>query len=135
MPVWQQRISPVLDAARRLLVVEQERGRQTGQREVTLAPMPPEALARSVAELGVEVLLCGAVSEALRRALEAQGIRVLPHLCGQVERVLQAFAAGNLWREEFCMPGCRRVFQQAMLGQCRRRRRMCRGGRRRHGTG
>jgi predicted Fe-Mo cluster-binding NifX family protein len=124
IPIWQERISPVLDAAARLLVVRQRRGAAVERREVTLGVLTPQTLARSVAELGVEALLCGAVSEGLRRALESEGIRVVSDLCGEVETVLRAFARGRLHREDFAMPGCwRRYGQPEVSSRCRTARR------------
>lgn len=120
IPIWQQRVSPVLDAAARLLVVRRRRGRLTEHREITLGVLAPDALARSVAELGVDVLLCGAVSEGLRQVIELQGVQVVSHLCGEVETVLQAFLSGNLGREEFCMPGCWRRYFHPKVAQRRR---------------
>jgi predicted Fe-Mo cluster-binding NifX family protein len=106
MPVSQERISPVLDAAARMLVVNCQRGKEMGRREVLLGPLAAESLAGSMAELRVDLLLCAALSESLRRALELRGVRVRPHLCGPVEEVLRAFCHGQLDREEFRMPGC-----------------------------
>ena len=71
-----------------------------------LGLLSPDALARSLAELHVDVLLCAALSEPLQRELEKQRIRVRPHLCGEVQAVLHAFCAGRLDRGEFDMPGC-----------------------------
>ncbi len=106
IPVSQERISPVLDAAVRLLLVTRRRGKEVERKEFLLSPLPPEGLARSVAELRVDVLLCAALSEPLLRALERRGVRVKPHLCGEVESVLRAFGCGQLARDEFRMPGC-----------------------------
>ena len=106
IPVLQERISPVLDTAARLLLVTRRRGKEVARREFVLSPLPPEGLARSVAELRVDVLLCAALSEPLLRALERRGVRVKPHLCGEVESVLRAFDCGQLRRDEFRMPGC-----------------------------
>jgi predicted Fe-Mo cluster-binding NifX family protein len=106
IPIWQQRVSPVLDAATRLLVVTRQRGAGARRREVVLCPLEPEAFARSVAELHVDVLLCAALSEGLLCALRKQGVRVHPHLCGEVEAVLHAFCNHRLAGEEFRMPGC-----------------------------
>jgi predicted Fe-Mo cluster-binding NifX family protein len=105
-PIWQNRISPLLDAATRLLVVTLRRGAEVRRREILLGPLAPEALARSVAELRVDVLLCAALSESLLRELSKSGVRVQAHLCGEVEAVLRAFCAHRLGREEFRMPGC-----------------------------
>jgi predicted Fe-Mo cluster-binding NifX family protein len=75
-------------------------------------------MAASIAELKVDVLLCAALSEALRRSLEACGVRVRRHLCGDVESVLGAFLAGHLRQADFRMPGC---WGWHPDGACRRR--------------
>ena len=106
IPVWQDRVSPVFDAASRLLVVRQQRGREVDRKEIVLGALSSEGLARSVAELRVDVLLCAAISEPLRLALERGGVRVETHLCGEIEALLHAFRAGNCRRAEFRMPGC-----------------------------
>ena len=106
IPISEGRISPVLDAAARFLVVTRRRGKQSNRRECVVGPQPVDAMAASIAELKVDVLLCAAVSEALRRSLEACGVRVRRHLCGDAETVLRAFLAGHLRQADFRMPGC-----------------------------
>ncbi len=106
IPIWQERVSPVLDTAAHFLVVSRRHGRESGRREVILDPLPPEAFSRSIVELHVDVLLCAAVSERLRQALEQRGTRVFPHLCGPVDDILDAYYRGQLERPEFRMPGC-----------------------------
>ena len=123
IPISQERISPVLDTAARLLLVTRRRGKEVARREFILGPLPLEGLARSVAELRVDVLLCAALSEPLLRALERFGVRVKPHLCGEVESVLRAFDCGQLRRDEFRMPGC---WGQHLHGGCRQHQRIAR---------
>jgi predicted Fe-Mo cluster-binding NifX family protein len=106
IPNCQGRVSPVFDTAARLLVVRRYRGRLVERKEFVLGVLALDALARSVAELHVDVLLCAAISEPLRLALERGGVRVEPHLCGEVEALLAAFCAGHWRRSEFRMPGC-----------------------------
>jgi predicted Fe-Mo cluster-binding NifX family protein len=106
IPNCQGRVSPVFDTAARLLVVRRRQGRVVDRKEIQLGPMPGDALARSLTELQIDVLLCAAISESLRRVLRGRGIRVLPHLCGEVEAIMQAFCGGQLRRSEFRMPGC-----------------------------
>lgn len=110
------RISPVFDVARQLLVVEVDHGKEVGSRNVPLEESKPAARARYVAALGVKVLICGAVSRPLERLLQVEGIEVFSQRCGPVGEVLGAFLSGQLTEEAFRMPGC-----------CRRR---FRGGRR-----
>ena len=106
VPVWQERVSPVFDAASRLLIVRQQRDREIDRKEFLLGSLSPEVLARSVLDLHVDVLLCAAISEPLRRALERGGVRVEAHLCGRIDALLRAYRAGDLRRAEFRMPGC-----------------------------
>ncbi len=105
-PICQQRISPVLDSASRLLLVTRRRGKEIDRREYVLDVLQPEDLARNIAELSVDVLLCAAVSEPLLRELQRRRIRVRSHLCGEVEEILDAFCSRRLGKHDFRMPGC-----------------------------
>ena len=96
----------MFDTASRLLVVRRQRGREVERREFIFGPLTPDAMAHSVAELRVDVLLCAAISQPLRLVLERNGVRVESHLCGEVEALLAAFCAGKCRRAEFRMPGC-----------------------------
>jgi predicted Fe-Mo cluster-binding NifX family protein len=123
---WDGWVSPVLDVAKRLLLVSVEGGQVRARTEADLEERLPAARARRIADLGVQVLICGALSQPLEAALSSAGVRVIPQTCGPVEEVLRAFLAGQLRDEAFLMPGC-----------CGRRRRF-RGGRRgahRRGSG
>ena len=103
---WDGRVSPVLDVAKRLLVVDAEDGAAGGRHELELADSQLAARAKQISELGVEVLICGAVSWPLEAALVSSGVRVVSRVCGPVEEVLRAFLAGTLTDEAYLMPGC-----------------------------
>ena len=106
IPICQGRVSPVFDTAARLLVVRRRKGRAGPRDEIQLGFLPADALARSLRELHIDVLLCAAISEPLLRSLESLGIQVVPHLCGEVEAIVEAFCSGHLRRADFRMPGC-----------------------------
>jgi predicted Fe-Mo cluster-binding NifX family protein len=57
-------------------------------------------------ELGIEVLICGAISAGLKEMLQQTGIRVMSEICGEIEPVLAAYKTGRLSTREFLMPGC-----------------------------
>jgi predicted Fe-Mo cluster-binding NifX family protein len=68
--------------------------------------VPTDALKiKKLKDLGVEILICGAISEPLYRELSAQGVRVLGFVAGNLNDVLQAFIAGKLPSPAFSMPG------------------------------
>jgi predicted Fe-Mo cluster-binding NifX family protein len=113
IPQWRDRVSPVLDVASSLLVVDLAKGRELRREQRALTAGDPIQRARQVSQLGTDVLICGAVSWPLEIALSAAGVRVIPFTCGMVEEVLSAFVNGKLTRSAFLMPGC-----------CGRRRRL-----------
>ena len=121
IPYWQGRVSPVLDVAGKFLLVDLEAGREVSRKDASLFPVGPLERVRELRQIGVQILICGAVSRPLELALDAASVQVIPHTCGQVEEVLAAFVNGQLNEYAFLMPGC-----------CGRRRRF-RAGRRRGG--
>jgi len=106
IPVWVDRISPVFDVARRLLIMEIENGVEISREKMALNEMALAPRAIYIVELGVQVLICGAISWPLEMALSSSGIQVIPHICGNVDEVLKAFLAGRLINDGFLMPGC-----------------------------
>ncbi len=106
LPIWQNRISPVLDYAGRFLVVEYDGAQEKGRREVLLGESNHDSLVRGIHELQPQVLLCGALSQAMERQITRRGLRIVSHVCGEVDAVLRAFFEGTLEGPEFAMPGC-----------------------------
>lgn len=119
IPVWQDRVSPVFDSSRRLLLVDLDEGRMLSRNEAEIGGELPQERARRLSDLDVEVLICGAVSRPLAEQVALAGIRLIPFIAGEVEEILQAYLEARLPSAEFLMPGCcgqrRRVRGE---GQC-----------------
>jgi len=108
IPIWQGRVSPVLDTAERLLICEVGAGEKLSPRTVE---MPTDDIRdRSVLmqRLGINTVLCGAVSRPLHDLLIRAGMAVRPWLTGVVEDVLAAYAEGQPDLDRFRLPGCGR---------------------------
>ena len=99
------RVSPVFEVARRLEVVEVEQDREAARKEEVLDQANPAARVQRIAKMGVDVLICGAISRPLEDMLTSSGVQVTPWVCGSVEEVLQAFISGHLDESSFLMPG------------------------------
>jgi predicted Fe-Mo cluster-binding NifX family protein len=132
IPQWQGRVSPVLDVAERLLVVDLAADGEVSRQDAALAAAGPLERARQLRQTGAEVLICGAISRPLELALQGSGIQIIPHTCGQVEEVLAAFINGQLDAGGFLMPGCRGRRWRFRAG--RRRGGQCWGGWRQGGN-
>ena len=118
MPIWNGRVSPVFDVARRIVVLDVENGKIAARQEETIGDDPMRKL-EGLQGLGVETLLCGAVSQPVAALLASRGIQVIPFLAGDIEEVVKAFLEGALPAPAFAMPGCFR--------RCRRTGRLGRG--------
>lgn len=108
IPEWQGRVAPVFDAASRLAVVDIEDGRETGREYRQLTRTDPVARAGECAASGVNVLICGAISAVLEGTLISSGVTVIGFVRGDIERVLGAYAKGELGSPAFFLPGCGR---------------------------
>jgi predicted Fe-Mo cluster-binding NifX family protein len=108
IPVWNDRVSPVFDTASCLMLLDLAEGVEQGRRlvEVVEASFPTQR-AKRLAELGVNVLICGAISRPLATCLAVAGIVLIPWVAGPVEDVLRAYLAGRLSEPRWRMPGCR----------------------------
>ncbi|MFW6170194.1 MAG: NifB/NifX family molybdenum-iron cluster-binding protein [Planctomycetota bacterium] len=102
---WDERVSTTLDFAGRLVVVVVTGGREIFRQDVPLIDEPVEAKARRIRDLAVRVVLCGAVSEPLARAVCRAGIQVIPFVGGEVDMVLAAYLCGRLAEPRFLQPG------------------------------
>jgi predicted Fe-Mo cluster-binding NifX family protein len=106
IPIAEGRISPLFDVARRLLLVDIENEREVRRTEEVMEERELAARARRVAELGADVLVCGAISRPLEAMLLSTGVEVIPQTCGPVEDVLKALVSGQLTEQAFVIPGC-----------------------------
>jgi len=125
VPVWEGRVSHVFDFARKAIVVDLDGRIDSGRREVALLEQGPAKIVR-LRQLGVDTLICGAVSRPLASLTSACGIRLLPYVTGTVEDVIEAFKNGQLGSPQFVQPGC---WQGARMGFRRRCGWRGRGGR------
>jgi len=105
IPVWDDRLSTTLDFARKLVLVETDGERELSRREVTLNEDTAERRARRIRDLGGQVVLCGAVSQPLARAVSRMGIQLLPFLSGPIDDVLAAYLCDRLADPRFLLAG------------------------------
>jgi len=118
---WNNRIAPVFDVAPVVSIVEANDGQLTGEaQEVRLDGMPMNRVLRLV-ELGVGALVCGAISRPLHDMVANQGIRVIPFVAGDLDKVVRAWLAGELAGDAFAMPGCCRHHRHRFHGMRGRR--------------
>ncbi len=106
LTVWENRISPLFDCARMLLVVDVVDRAATGRYFESFYCESPFSRAAKLSDLGVKILICGAISNPFADMIEANGIRIIPFVAGPPDEVLDAYLTGGLCDSKFRMPGC-----------------------------
>jgi len=104
---WNNRIAPLFDVTRRLHVVDTEGRQVVRESEATLEDAAPAVRAARLAALGIDALVCGAISRPQEALIQAYGLTVVPFVTGDLREVVDAWRAGRLGSETFSMPGCR----------------------------
>lgn len=120
--IWNGRVSPVMDTARQLLIVDMADGREISRNVVDIPYVCTSRQAGFMAGLGIDALICGAISRQLELMLAATGIRVCPWARGEVGEVVDAFSNGSLQDECFILPGCGRGGGRRRMGRRYRHR-------------
>jgi len=103
--VWGDTVSTVCDFSSSLLLFD-VMGKEVQKRSFIpfeTGMMP--ARVNQLEALGVEVLLCGAISRPLERMIRASGVKVIPCLRGSIEEVIAAYLADGLSDARFILPG------------------------------
>lgn len=100
IPEFMGRVAPVLDACTRLLITTASESRHF---PVECSCMNDRLAAFT--NLGVQVVICGALSTFLANFLKEKNIRLIYGISGDIEEVLQAYLQGYLHRDHFRMPG------------------------------
>jgi predicted Fe-Mo cluster-binding NifX family protein len=115
--IWRDRIAPVFDVAREVVLVEADSNTQVASSLISLPEGAVETKVNRLCEQGVNVLVCGAMSRCAHELVCAEKIEVFSFVAGDTDSVIQAWLEGCLEQKAFAMPGCDHGRQQC----CRHR--------------
>ena len=102
--IWDDRISPVFDVSRRVLVVDIEKGKVVGKRIEMFTNDNPTHKLSKLSQLKVNTLICGAISLPIAEMLNQHGIHIIPFITGELQKVIAAFLSGTLPNSDLSMP-------------------------------
>jgi predicted Fe-Mo cluster-binding NifX family protein len=77
-------------ADRHILLVDVSQNKEQQRKEEYLPAQNPFEPARWLPKFGVDLLVCGMISQAQQAAISAAGIRIIPCICGSMEEVIAA---------------------------------------------
>ncbi|MBW1776835.1 MAG: hypothetical protein JRJ54_04480 [Deltaproteobacteria bacterium] len=118
---WDNRIAPVFDTARLIHIIETAAGEVIAEMQETLPKHPLLQKALRLLELGVDTLVCGAISRQMHGLISAYDIQIIPFVTGDLNTIIRAWRGGTLSSAVFCMPGYRGWGRQRFRGRQRGR--------------
>lgn len=113
VPIWEDKVSPVLDTAAKLLILETLDPSNISRTEAFLNEQEISKRCFRIQKLGIDVLICGAVSRPFSEILAAAGINIIPGISGAVEEIVAAYFGGTLNQAKYLMPGCSQIHASA----------------------
>ena len=108
LAVWKNRISPVFDSSQVVVLVDIKNGLVSDKRYEHLRTELPYERAIELSDFGVDLLICGAISQMYANLVESQGIKIIPFVAGNIDHVIESYLQGFLQGHHFQMPGCGR---------------------------
>ena len=103
---WGNRVSPVFDAAKTLLIADIENQSINSKKYESFHPDDISALAALLNREHVTALVCGAISEPYAAQLAENQIRMYAFVTGNAMDILDCLAIHNTIKPTFMMPGC-----------------------------
>lgn len=88
---WGSRVSPLYDTTRKIIVIDTGAGGIQHISEVDISLVKPFSRAGFLHDIGVEVLVCGGISECFIQQLLALNIKVVPWISGEVSEVISEY--------------------------------------------
>ncbi|OPY07863.1 MAG: hypothetical protein A4E66_01960 [Syntrophus sp. PtaB.Bin001] len=107
IPVCGQDIALVFDDADCLLLIKTEEKVFHKKERLRCAGSSMIERANQLRYLGVNLLICGAVSRPLQRMIEASGINIIPFVRGNAMEIFEAYSRNSLDDQRFFLPGRR----------------------------
>lgn len=105
--IWNDRISPVFDVSRTILILDIAKGVVTGESIARFDDDNPVRKLSTLSQNGIHTLICGAISRPIAEIFINSGIRLIPFVAGNRQEVIEAYLNESLPCWELCMPGCR----------------------------
>ncbi|GKT08744.1 hypothetical protein [Desulforhabdus sp. TSK] len=119
IPVFRDRVAPVLNWSKRVLIVSDEEPEASRGEELFFPSATGFEILRCLKDKGVHTVICGAISRELLCYAANLGIKILCGVSGPVLDVLRGYRGRQLEEPRFWLPGC--GGQRQYRGDCPRK--------------
>lgn len=105
LPVFNGRVSPVLDSCTRLYVLESSGIARASNQTLRVKGTSIFERVGELKRIGIKIIICGALSESFYNLLREAGIELVCGITGEIEEVIDAYRNGTLGHARFQLPG------------------------------
>ena len=109
VPAFMGRVSPVFDTCTQLIILEPRTADPPGRRAVAVADKSMHERVLTLQRMGVDRVICAAVSDAFFTLLHEARIQLVTGIAGEIDEVIDAYRNGTLGQSRFRMPGSQAV--------------------------
>jgi len=95
IPLFGSRVSSRFDCAQNFMLINIENGVVEGETVVLVQTNPLEKI-NMLIRLGVDVIICGGVTDVYKKMLENSGIELISGVKGEADEILSQFLADKL---------------------------------------
>lgn len=110
--VWNDRISPVFDVARNIMILDVADGVVQKETFESIDSDDAERKAARLKQLNIQTLICGAISRYHARLIFREKIEIIPFISGEIDEVIKAYLSARLPNPKLMMPGCCKTRRQ-----------------------
>lgn len=96
VPVFQNRISPLMDVSNRYMIYETEDGEIKQKIDISLNAEGEPQRVEKLKDIGVNTIICGAVSGYVAHIVGEKGMRLLPMIYGPIDEVIDRYLDNSL---------------------------------------
>jgi predicted Fe-Mo cluster-binding NifX family protein len=104
--IWGNRVSPVFDAAKQLLLADIQNQKITNKQYLSFDPESIDNLIRLFKKKRVNTLICGAITSLPAELIAANGIKLISFVSGEALELVDAMAQKIDIEKIYIMPGC-----------------------------
>lgn len=105
IPVFESRVSPVLDSCNHLLLIDIDQGCEVRRQEISLERTTITERIELFVRWGIDRIICAGVSDLMCKYIAGKNIALISGIAGELEKILDAYICGRLDDACFGMPG------------------------------
>jgi predicted Fe-Mo cluster-binding NifX family protein len=105
IPVWQNHVSPLFDSSAHLLVAETSNKRILKKDLINIESFSLFQRIHLLEKLRIDIFVCGGITSPILENIRNKRINVIPFVCGDVKKLLDAIIRGYDIKNMFAMPG------------------------------